>query len=154
MIFKRTENKQDDGRRRPVIASPPPLWAQRLTSSARATSADNFWPFAHAVDRFGCSIRRLKSVFAVSRSSCRATSIGFSYYGNRTLCCRSHGVLLVLAPLASLSLAGQEHPDHPHYPTYGASRAANKLPSMLNVRGVRSFSGSWTGSPLRKQRHD
>ena len=30
MIFKRTENKQDDGRRRPVIASPPPLWAQRL----------------------------------------------------------------------------------------------------------------------------
>jgi len=30
-------------------------------------------------------------------------------YGNRTLCCRSHGVLLVLAPLASLSLAGQEH---------------------------------------------
>src|SRR5262245_8599259 len=30
-------------------------------------------------------------------------------YGNRTLCCRSHRVLLVLAPLASLSLAGQEH---------------------------------------------
>ena len=30
-------------------------------------------------------------------------------YGNRNLCCRSHGVLLVLAPLASLSLAGQEH---------------------------------------------
>ena len=30
-------------------------------------------------------------------------------YGNRTLCCRSHGMLLVLAPLASLSLAGQEH---------------------------------------------
>jgi hypothetical protein len=30
-------------------------------------------------------------------------------YGNRTLCCRSHGVLLVSAPLASLSLAGQEH---------------------------------------------
>jgi hypothetical protein len=30
-------------------------------------------------------------------------------YGNRTLCCRSHGVLLVLAPLASLSLAGQQH---------------------------------------------
>ena len=30
-------------------------------------------------------------------------------YGNRTLCCRGHGVLLVLAPLASLSLAGQEH---------------------------------------------
>ena len=30
-------------------------------------------------------------------------------YGNRTLCCRSYGVLLVLAPLASLSLAGQEH---------------------------------------------
>ena len=30
-------------------------------------------------------------------------------YGNRTLCCRSHGVPLVLAPLASLSLAGQEH---------------------------------------------
>ena len=30
-------------------------------------------------------------------------------YGNRTLCCRSHGVLLVLAALASLSLAGQEH---------------------------------------------
>jgi hypothetical protein len=30
-------------------------------------------------------------------------------YGNCTLCCRSHGVLLVLAPLASLSLAGQEH---------------------------------------------
>src|ERR1700704_3945713 len=30
-------------------------------------------------------------------------------YGNRTLCCRSHGVLLVLVPLASLSLAGQEH---------------------------------------------
>ena len=30
-------------------------------------------------------------------------------YGNRTLCCRSHGLLLVLAPLASLSLAGQEH---------------------------------------------
>src|SRR4051812_45492268 len=30
-------------------------------------------------------------------------------YGNRTLCCRSHGVLLVLAPLASLSLVGQEH---------------------------------------------
>ena len=25
------------------------------------------------------------------------------------LCCRGHGVLLVLAPLASLSLAGQEH---------------------------------------------
>src|SRR6185369_14132414 len=35
-------------------------------------------------------------------------------YGNRTLCCRSHGVLLILVPLASLSLAGQEHgPDHP-----------------------------------------
>src|SRR3981189_3581736 len=30
-------------------------------------------------------------------------------YGNRTLCCRSHGVLLVLVPLTSLSLAGQEH---------------------------------------------
>jgi hypothetical protein len=30
-------------------------------------------------------------------------------YGNRNLCCRSQGVLLVLAPLASLSLAGQEH---------------------------------------------
>ena len=30
-------------------------------------------------------------------------------YGNRTLCCRSHGMLLVLAPLTSLSLAGQEH---------------------------------------------
>src|SRR3977135_1589852 len=30
-------------------------------------------------------------------------------YGNRTLCCRSHGVLLVLVPLASLSLAEQEH---------------------------------------------
>ena len=30
-------------------------------------------------------------------------------YGNRTLCCRSHGLLLVLAPLANLSLAGQEH---------------------------------------------
>src|SRR5512136_577953 len=30
-------------------------------------------------------------------------------YGNRTLCCRSHGMLLVLAPLASLSLAGQDH---------------------------------------------
>src|SRR4051794_38754506 len=30
-------------------------------------------------------------------------------YGNRTLCCRSHGMLLVLAPLASLSLAEQEH---------------------------------------------
>ena len=30
-------------------------------------------------------------------------------YGNRTLCCRSHGVLLVLALLASLSLAEQEH---------------------------------------------
>jgi hypothetical protein len=29
-------------------------------------------------------------------------------YGNRTLCCRSHGVLLGLAPLASLSRAGQE----------------------------------------------
>src|SRR4051812_46970842 len=27
-------------------------------------------------------------------------------YGNRTLCCRSHGVLLVLAPLASLSRGG------------------------------------------------
>jgi hypothetical protein len=30
-------------------------------------------------------------------------------YGNRTLCCRSHGMLLILAPLASLSLARQEH---------------------------------------------
>src|SRR6478735_8403556 len=30
-------------------------------------------------------------------------------YGNRSMCCRRHGVLLVLAPLASLSLAGQEH---------------------------------------------
>ena len=30
-------------------------------------------------------------------------------HGNRSLCCRWHGVLLVLAPLASLSLAGQEH---------------------------------------------
>ena len=30
-------------------------------------------------------------------------------YGNRTMCCRRHGMLLVLAPLASLSLAGQEH---------------------------------------------
>jgi hypothetical protein len=30
-------------------------------------------------------------------------------YGNRTLCCRSHGVLIILAALASLSLAGQEH---------------------------------------------
>src|SRR3954451_6414604 len=30
-------------------------------------------------------------------------------YGNRTMCCHRHGVLLVLAPLASLSLAGQEH---------------------------------------------
>jgi hypothetical protein len=30
-------------------------------------------------------------------------------YGSRSLCCRRHGVLLVLAPLASLSLAGQEH---------------------------------------------
>jgi hypothetical protein len=30
-------------------------------------------------------------------------------YGRRSLCCRRHGVLLVLAPLASLSLAGQEH---------------------------------------------
>ena len=30
-------------------------------------------------------------------------------YGNRSPCCRKHGVLLVLAPLASLSLAGQEH---------------------------------------------
>src|SRR5258708_15406132 len=28
-------------------------------------------------------------------------------YGNRSLCCRRHGMLLVLAPLASLSLAGQ-----------------------------------------------
>jgi hypothetical protein len=27
-------------------------------------------------------------------------------YGNRTLCCRSYGVLLALGPLASLSLAG------------------------------------------------
>jgi len=30
-------------------------------------------------------------------------------YGNRSLCYCRHGVLLVLAPLASLSLAGQEH---------------------------------------------
>jgi hypothetical protein len=30
-------------------------------------------------------------------------------YGNRSLGCRRHGVLLVLAPLARLSLAGQEH---------------------------------------------
>ena len=30
-------------------------------------------------------------------------------YGNRSLCRRRHGVLLVWAPLASLSLAGQEH---------------------------------------------
>jgi hypothetical protein len=30
-------------------------------------------------------------------------------YRNRSLCGRRHGVLLVLAPLASLSLAGQEH---------------------------------------------
>jgi hypothetical protein len=30
-------------------------------------------------------------------------------YGNRSPCCRRHDVLLVLAPLASLSLAGQEH---------------------------------------------
>ena len=30
-------------------------------------------------------------------------------YSNRNLCCRNHGVLLVLAPLAGLSLAGQEH---------------------------------------------
>src|SRR5688572_7911561 len=30
-------------------------------------------------------------------------------YGNRSLCCSSHGVLLVWAPLTSLSLAGQEH---------------------------------------------
>jgi hypothetical protein len=30
-------------------------------------------------------------------------------YGNRSMCCRRHGVLLVLAHLASLSLAGQEH---------------------------------------------
>jgi len=30
-------------------------------------------------------------------------------YGNRSLCCRRRGMLLVLAPLASLSLAGQEH---------------------------------------------
>ena len=30
-------------------------------------------------------------------------------YGNRTLCCRSHGMLLISVPLASLSLAEQEH---------------------------------------------
>src|SRR5260370_11073646 len=30
-------------------------------------------------------------------------------YGNRSLFCRRHGMLLVLAPLASLSLAAQEH---------------------------------------------
>jgi len=30
-------------------------------------------------------------------------------YGDRNLCCRRHSVLLVLAPLASLSLVGQEH---------------------------------------------
>jgi hypothetical protein len=30
-------------------------------------------------------------------------------YRNRSRCCRRHEVLLVLAPLASLSLAGQEH---------------------------------------------
>ena len=30
-------------------------------------------------------------------------------YRNRSRCCRRHGVLLVSAPLASLSLAGQEH---------------------------------------------
>jgi hypothetical protein len=30
-------------------------------------------------------------------------------YGDCSLCCCRHGVLLVLAPLASLSLAGQEH---------------------------------------------
>jgi hypothetical protein len=30
-------------------------------------------------------------------------------YGYRCLCCRRPGVLLVLAPLASLSMAGQEH---------------------------------------------
>ena len=32
-----------------------------------------------------------------------------SDYGHRSLCCCRHGVLLVWAPLASLSLAGQEH---------------------------------------------
>src|ERR1700682_2644698 len=30
-------------------------------------------------------------------------------YGNCSLCCRRHGVLLVLAPLLSLSLVGQQH---------------------------------------------
>jgi hypothetical protein len=30
-----------------------------------------------------------------------------------SLCCRSHGVLLILVPLASLSLAGRARPDHP-----------------------------------------
>jgi hypothetical protein len=43
-------------------------------------------------------------------------------YGNRTLC-RSHGVLLVLAPLASLSLAGQEH------------GRTIPLPHMCSIRG-------------------
>ena len=38
-------------------------------------------------------------------------------YGNRTLCCRSQGVLLVLAPLASLSLAGRSTAGPSHYRT-------------------------------------
>jgi hypothetical protein len=33
--------------------------------------------------------------------------------------------------------------------------AAHREPSsMLNLRDVRSFSGNWTRSPLRQQRHD
>jgi hypothetical protein len=34
-------------------------------------------------------------------------------YGNRTLCCRSHGVLLVLAPRPAYRWRGRSTPDHP-----------------------------------------
>jgi hypothetical protein len=77
-------------------------------------------------------------------------------YGNRTLCCRSHGVLLGLAPLASLSRAGQEHGRTIPLPGIGivtqslkrrhrATSAQARFATTLRFVGprIRSFNTDW-----------
>jgi hypothetical protein len=77
-------------------------------------------------------------------------------YGNRTLCRRSRGVLLGLAPLASLSLAGQEHGRTIPLPGIGivtqslkrrhrATSAQARFVTTLRFVGprIRSFNTDW-----------
>jgi transposase InsO family protein len=77
----------------------------------RPTSPRSPWQNGYAERLIG-SIRRecLDHVVVFSERHLRPPDLIYDRHnGNRSLFCRRHGVLLVLAPLASLSLAGQEH---------------------------------------------